>query len=333
MAAPLNARHGYSSPRLQTVLERSVDLAESLGRDDSLLSGLVGLWSSQFVQGHIADAHRTAVRALHLVPAGSDLAGAAHFACAGSALGLGMPAEALHHFDTAARLATDTSLSVGTRPDIHGQAWSAHAHWLLGDDDLAGSSCADAVAAARSVDHPYSLAVALAYAGITHQLLGDREALESGVAELRNLCDRYGFAYYCEWGLVLQGWLQEGEAGTALTERGIDRLRSEGSFARMPYWLSLLADQLDRAGQRQRARSILDAAAASAEARSDVWWLPEVQRQRATYDDHEADVVPRLCAAADLASRHGSIALLRRCQHDLAVHGVRRPAQAERLAR
>ena len=128
-------------PRLQTVLERSVELAESLGRDDSLLSGLVGLWASRFVQGHIADAHRTAVRALRLVHPGSELGGAAHLACAGSAIGLGMPADALHHFDTAARLATDASLSVGTRPDIHGQAWSAHAHWLLGDDDLALSSC------------------------------------------------------------------------------------------------------------------------------------------------------------------------------------------------
>ena len=31
MAAPLNARYGYSSPQLQRALERSIDLAESLG--------------------------------------------------------------------------------------------------------------------------------------------------------------------------------------------------------------------------------------------------------------------------------------------------------------
>jgi hypothetical protein len=291
------------------------------------------LGASQFVQGHIADAHRTAVRALGLVRPGSDLGGAAHFAAAGSAIGLGMPDQAVYHFDTAARLATDASLSVGTRPDIHGHAWSAHAHWLLGDDHLTLPSCEGAVAAARSIDHPYSLAVALAYAGITHQLVGDREALASATSELRHLCDRYGFAYYCEWALVLQGWLQEGSAGITLLELGIEHLRSEGSFARMPYWLSLLADRLGRGGQRQRARSILDAAAASAEARSDVWWLPEVQRQRAMYDDHEADVVPLLCAAADLASRHGSVALLRRCQHDLAVRGVRPPEAAVRPAR
>ena len=35
MAAPLNARQGYSSPDLQRTLERSITLAESLGRKDS----------------------------------------------------------------------------------------------------------------------------------------------------------------------------------------------------------------------------------------------------------------------------------------------------------
>ena len=31
---------------------------------------------------------------------------------------------------------------------------------------------------ARAIDHPYSLAVALSYAAITHQLRGDPAALE-----------------------------------------------------------------------------------------------------------------------------------------------------------
>ena len=58
MAAPLNARFGYSSPQLQQALERSVVLAESLGRKDAMLTGLVGLWTSQFVQGRTADGTR-----------------------------------------------------------------------------------------------------------------------------------------------------------------------------------------------------------------------------------------------------------------------------------
>ena len=58
------------------------------------------------------------------------------------------------------------SLSVGTRPDVHGTAWAAHAHWLLGHDAEALSSCNDAIKLARAIDHPYSLAVALAYGAI-----------------------------------------------------------------------------------------------------------------------------------------------------------------------
>ena len=332
MAAPLNARYGYSSPRLQGVLERAVTLAESLGRRDSLLSGLVGLWSSQFVQGRVADADRTATRALGVVERGSELGGAAHFACGGSAASLGRPAEALRHFEVAARVTTGASVSVGTRTDVHGLAWSAHAHWLLGHDDLALSSAHDAVRVARSIDHPYSLAVALAYAAITHQLRGDRPALRSAVTELAELCDRFGFSYYREWALVLDGWGSGGEPGTTLARRGIDNLRSEGSFARMPYWLSLLADVLDRTGQRDAARSTLDAATASAQARGDVWWLPEVLRMRAAHDELRPAAVSRLRAAADLATGHGSVALLRRCERDLAERGVRPSLAAVRPA-
>ena len=56
IAAPLNARYGYSSPKLQEVLERSIVLSESLGRKDSTLAGLVALWTTQFVQGRAVEA-------------------------------------------------------------------------------------------------------------------------------------------------------------------------------------------------------------------------------------------------------------------------------------
>jgi hypothetical protein len=115
MAAPLNARYGYSSPDLQETLERSIALAESLGRKDSLLAGLVALWTSRFVQGRTADGYQTATRALAVVDPGSELSGPAHFAVGGSAVTPGRPAEALRHLELAAKL-TSVSLSVGTRP-------------------------------------------------------------------------------------------------------------------------------------------------------------------------------------------------------------------------
>jgi DNA-binding SARP family transcriptional activator/tetratricopeptide (TPR) repeat protein len=322
MAAPLNARYGYSSPELQQALERSVTLAQSLGRRDSILTALVALWSSRFVQGRTADGYQSAIRALALADPDSEPSGPAHFAVGGSALSLGKPAEALRHLELAARLASGAvSLSIGTRPDVHGTAFAAHAHWLLGHEDGALSSCHGAIRLARSIDHPYSLAVALAYGCITHQMRHDLPELRDTVAELRELCERYGFAYYREWVLILDGWSRRDEAGIDLARRGISNLKSEGAFARMPYWLSLLADLSLRNNQPDAARATLDAALAAGHARDDLWWLPEVMRMRAACDEQSA--IPRLRSAAQLASAHGSVALLRRCEHDLAEQAAR----------
>ena len=323
MAAPLTARFGYSSPELQQTLERSTDLAESLGRLGSKLTSLVALSASRFVQGRTADGYQMASRALTLVDPESELSGPAHFMVGGSAISLGMPAEGLRHLELATHLASGALLlSIGTRPDVHGTAWAAHAHWLLGHDADALSSCNNAIKLARTIDHPYSLAVALAYGAITHQVRQDIAELKDTVSELRELCERYGFAYYRDWGLVLDGWSRMDEPGIGLARRGISNLRSAGSFARMPYWLSLLADLLARSNRPAAARATLDAALVAGQARDDLWWLPEVMRIRTAHDDGEA-AGSRLCSAAQMAAAHGSVALLRRCERDLAERGVR----------
>jgi hypothetical protein len=149
----------------------------------------------------------------------------------------------------------------------------------------------------------------------------DISELKDTVSELRELCERYGFAYYCDWALVLDGWSRMDEPGISLARQGISNLRSAGSFARMPYWLSLLADMLARNNRPAAARATLDAALTAGQARDDLWWLPEVMRMRAARDAGEA-ASSRLRSAAQMAAAHGSVALLRRCERDLE-RGVR----------
>src|SRR5207253_9803673 len=115
------------------------------------------------------------------------------------ALSPGGPAHGVRHLELAGREPGGTvPLTLGNRADVHGTAWAAHAHWLLGHDDAAQAACRDAIKLAREIDHPYSLAVALSYGGITYQMLADLPRLRDTVGELRELCDRYGFAYYRE---------------------------------------------------------------------------------------------------------------------------------------
>ncbi|WP_433030946.1 ATP-binding protein [Actinomycetospora sp. CA-053990] len=316
LTAPLNARHGYASPVVRETLEASVALAHRMGHRDAELSALVGLWTARFVAGAVGESEAIATRVIAMADGAPALVAHAHFAAAGSAFALGRPRRALHHFAVVADAANTVSLSVGTRLDVHGAGWAAHAHWLLGDDDRARWTAAETVALARRIEHPYSTAVALAYDAVTHQLRDDRPALEASVAELTELCERYGFAYYREWAPLLIGWARGGAEGAETAHRGIDGLRATGAFFRMPYWLTLVADIAQRRGHRDEARAVLDAAVADARSRQDVWWLPEVLRRRAALDDGPG-AVGRLRVAADLAREHGSTALLDRCHADL----------------
>jgi DNA-binding SARP family transcriptional activator len=317
MAAPLNALHGYASVELQTVLERAVELSEQTGSNANLVRSLLGLWASRFVQGKVREAHRIISGALSTPDVDDVLLGQAHFAFAGSAVTLGLPAEAVRHFDIAHdRCAGAESLAVGSMPEVHALAWSAHAHWLLGQRGRAADRTNQAVERARAIGHPYSLAVALAYDGLTQQLLGDASRLEATTRELAAICDRYGFAYYREWGLVLEGWSSGDLQGIALMRKGIGNLRDQGSLVRMPYWLSLLADAMTRNGLVDAARASLDAARTAAESRGDTWWLPEVLRMRAALSEgSQRDALLR--SALDLAEQQGSTTLAGRCREAL----------------
>ncbi|HEY6494730.1 MAG TPA: AAA family ATPase [Trebonia sp.] len=324
LAAPLNAVEGYASPNLERDLRRSVALAESLGRDDLVQAGLVAQSTTWFVQGRTSASHQSAARALALATPGSSTAGQALFILGGAALHLGRPAEGLRHLAVAARLGGGTQLlSVGTRANVHATAWGAHAHWLLGDDETAIRASREAIDLARAIGDPYNLAIALAYGAVTHQMRHDLPRLRDVVAELRDLCKRYQFAYYREWALILDGWSggEEDGGGARLAALGIGNLNAQGAFARRPYWLSLLADLHAREGRADAASATLDAAVAAGHVYDDQWWLPEVMRMRAGYDP-PGRAAARLRAAADLASRHGSVALVRRCEDELRAHGA-----------
>jgi DNA-binding SARP family transcriptional activator len=328
LAAPLNAREGYASRVLERDLQRSIALAESLGRDNQVQTGLVALSTVWFVQGRTAESHQVATRALTLAGPGSSAAGQARFILGGAAIHMGRPEEGLRHLAVAAGLGDGMELlSVGTRADVHATAWGAHAHWLLGDDAMATRTSSEAVDKARAIGDPYNLAIALAYSAVTHQMRHDLPRLRDVVAELLDLCKRYEFAYYREWALILDSWSAGRDqvgGGARLAELGIRNLKAQGAFARQPYWLSLLADLQTREGRSAAASATLDAALTAGHAHDDRWWLPEVMRMRAGFDRPE-QAVSRLRAAADLAAGHGSVALVRRCEDELRRRGIPSP--------
>jgi hypothetical protein len=297
LLAPLNAWRGYASAELETYERRAAVLGERLGLAEIRCTAAIALFTTTFVH--------------------PELAAQAHLALAGSGLSLGLIPLADEHFRLACDLAGESdSLPIGTRTEVHARAWWAHARWLLGDPAGAVAASVEAVDHARRIEHPYSLTVALSYAALTRQLLGDTPGLRSLAAELTDLCERFGFAYYRGWATVLNGWAEGGAAGLRAARAGIDSLEQEGSLARMAYWLSLVADLHRREGNTPAAAAVLDAATSFATAHGDQWWLPEILRVRAAFEPGRGPS-RRLEQAADLARSQSSTTLLARCRADI----------------
>lgn len=312
MSPPETALYGYSSRQLLATLKRTSELAQHLHRPQVLLASLIGLFAARFVQGGTAESYRIGQRALAMAAADPDLLGQAHFAVAGAALSLGRPHEAMEHFSRCYEHDPGRySFILGTKLEVHAMGWASHAHWLAGDENAGAELCRNALDLARTSEHPYTETVALAYAAVFHQFIGDKASLARLVMELQELCHRYDFAYYGQWANILQGWGNGGAAGIAQIRAGIRTLQNQDAFARMPYWLSLLAGTLTEAGDGQTALSVLDAALAAGRQRDDVWWLPEVLRQRAelSVPVEAARMVQR---ARNLAAAQDSPALLAR---------------------
>jgi DNA-binding SARP family transcriptional activator/tetratricopeptide (TPR) repeat protein len=310
---PLNALHGYSSPLVREACERSVSLAEELDLTARMVTAMVGLWSSRFVEGRLQDSFELAQEAVNLVRPGDERFGQAHFSLAGSALHLGQPLVAMEHFAIALDAMGDESLSVGTRARVHTGAWWAHACWAMGDLARAADLAAEATAYARASGHRYSLVVGRAFEAITHQLLDDRSKCAEAASHVRAMCKRYQFTYYDKWGQILQGWARGGQVGVQLIEGGLSGLRAENAHVRMPYWLSLLAQTTS---DQEYARQTLQAAVGVAQATGESWWVPELFRLQAALLTG-ADRRNTLARAAELALAQNSPAMVTRCQVDM----------------
>jgi tetratricopeptide (TPR) repeat protein len=315
---PLNALHGYSSPLVREACERSVNLADELNLTARMVTAMVGLWSSRFVEGRLQDSFELAREAVNMVGPGDERFGQAHFSLAGSAMHLGQPLIAMEHFATALDAMGDESLSVGTRARVHTGAWWAHACWTMGDSARAADLAAEATAHARATGHRYSLVVCRAFQAITHQLLDERSKCAEAASHVRAMCKRYQFTYYDKWGQILEGWARGGRLGVQLIEGGLSGLRAENAHVRMPYWLSLLAQTTS---DTEYARQTLQAALDIAQATGESWWVPELLRLQAAHmngvDQHNT-----LAQAVKLARAQHSPGMVTRCEADLGQRSL-----------
>jgi DNA-binding SARP family transcriptional activator len=307
-ALSLRALLGYAHPKVLAGLERARTLAEGLDDASVLFQVLRNLWGLQFVAGDLKGTLETANRMSELASALPDVEAIGHHALAGALTHVGELGAAIDHFE-AARDRYDPKdapqhLSLfGSDLGVFNSAWAAHALWLHGLEDRAITSSNDAVQTARVLGHAYSEALAQAYAAVLHYMRRDRRACADASRAARELCGRYGFAYYGHWGTILGAWAESGDPAAAATAiRGaLAALDAEGSWARRPIYLAALAEVLSAAGREREAIAALDQAENLAATSGDRVWSAELVRLRAV-------LVPE-CEKGALESARRALAL------------------------
>ena len=342
MAAPLNARYGYSSHELQAVLER-VGRAGRVARPRGLAAQRAGrALGVAFVQGRVADAHRTATRALALVERRlrPERRGPLRLRRVGRRASA-RPAEALRHLELAAALATGTRRSASApAPTCTAGPGPRTRTGCSADDDAALASMREADRAGPGVRPPVQPRGGAGLRGITHQLRGDR----AGAAAARSPSCASSASATASPTTASGGWCSTagpaaGDAGHRARPAGYRqparrRRASPGCRTGSPCWPTCWT--ATGAARTRRARTLDAADRRRAQARDDLWWLPEVLRMRAAYDDarrrassrlrdgrrpgRPSTAASRCCGAASATSR------ARRRQ----AAGVRRASDGER---
>jgi DNA-binding SARP family transcriptional activator/predicted ATPase len=279
---------GYSAPEVGETYRRALDLSRRLdGRNIFVI--LSGAWVFHIVRGDLEAARQFSLEFLRVAEReptpGLLLAG--NFLLGSSLFHLGELAKSLEHMTAAIRTyggPTESVLALFAGPEIgvFCHCYLAHLAWHCEEGNQADDFPVEAVEAARRICHPFSEAIALAYAAMMHVFRGDSRAALVRGSDAVELCSRYGFAYYLAMANVLTGWAVAAEgditAGLEQLREGLDGMRRLGAEIRLPYYLALLAETQGRAGLVGEALASVSSGFAFASKNGEGWAVAELHR-------------------------------------------------------
>jgi DNA-binding SARP family transcriptional activator len=315
LSAALNPARGYAAVEVEDNLDRVFALYGEAA--DVPAPWLWVAFTQRFVLGDLKGTREVSDQVMARSVVDASCRCEAHHAMAGLLQNLGDLEGSRTQFEAALAAYDEQdprSSALGTDLGVFAHAWYSHTLWLLGDEGAAVTHVEHAIALARRLNHLYSETLAFAYAGLLHQMRGDVGRLLECSERVVALCGRHGFVYYGDWAELLIGWargLEQPLRGIAIIEAALGRLDDRRARARRPYYMSLLADVCQRAGQADRSSALLDTAIDLALERSDVWWLPALHLQRSALQP-EPERAATLDQALHLARTQHSRALEQR---------------------
>ena len=338
-AAPLLALQGLASPRAEIAYARVSELCRKTGKTEALFSAALGLHIVYLQQAKLAATHEVASQLLLAAQHRQDPTQLmqAHLAAGISAFFSGELRGAHEHCEQAVVLydvkihePQDYYVWVDHRVGING--FSAKALRLLGEVDQASVRSAAALALARKLAHPPSIAFALYAEMVVRESRREWSVVQDLALQEVALSSEQGFPLWHAWGTIFMGRARAelGDCATAITEiqAAIDEFEAINSQLLRPYCLAFLAEAYGRAHRYEQGLVLLDDALDRIETTGEGFYVAELHRLKGelllrsnstvdrTYGEQQAESY--FLQALDIARQQGAKLLELRAATSLA---------------
>ena len=291
LGAALMMVKGYAAAETGHNYDRARELWEHLGSPSEFLHVRCGQFFYHVNRCEFDLAQRSAEDLLRLSHQRDDSAGLVlGHTCSGRVLlPVGRLNSARSHLQQALALydpISHRSLAhqVGIDPEVTSQTNLALVLFCLGFPEQALAHGSAAVAAARNLAHPPSLALSLGIGTYPLALIGGNTALKERVDELVAVAAEHGISLYTAAGTILRGWakVKDGAVAEGMSQlrRGLTAYRATGQEAWLPYFIALLAGACEIAGQNDEALALLDEALQIGGRTGESWFAAELNRHK-----------------------------------------------------
>ena len=263
LAQAIIAASGFAAVEVGEALGRAQFQCEALGDSARLFATLATQWLHALVRGEHESGLHAARRLLTM--AGSEKDGSTvgklvvgEVTTGVSLLALGSPAEARLHFERAItvsdRRAADAYMfSLGFAANVAALAWLAVSFIYLGFLDRGNECCRQAVAMARELGHPFTLAFAYSMGAKCLSWLGDDRTESEWIDAAVGIAEDRGFPFYKATSLLLRGSLLANggspDQGLALAAEGLRAFRAAGQKYQVAWAVECYADACEAARQ------------------------------------------------------------------------------------
>lgn len=236
----LIALKGYAAPEVEQTLRQAHRLCRRMKTSQDLTPVMFGLCDMYYSRAELHTARALAEQVLSVASARGDAQrlpevysalGRILFALGKFSLAHKYAAQGLAVYE--ARRHSPYVSHIAHDPGVDCLSSQARALWHLGYPDRAMRCGSQALAPARKLSHPLSLALALNSIVALHHWRGEWRAARELRDELLTLAQRHAFPHWTGWGMMLRGEIlvRQGhvEEGIALMRQGFTALNLTGA--------------------------------------------------------------------------------------------------------